>query len=116
MWRIIVWALSFGVAGASLADTDPAPRRVLTIDEQPRWGGVGRLNHSAGGFCSGALIAPDTVLTAAHCVIDERTNRAVPPLDRTRYASSGAMPWEEGSFASIRIHGDMLIFAHFRFD
>lgn len=81
MWRILVWALSFSVAGASLADTDPAPRRVLTIDEQQTWSGVGRLNHSRGGFCSGALIAPDTVLTAAHCVVDEATNGAVPPRD-----------------------------------
>lgn len=68
------------VAGAAGSD-DPAPRRVLTIDEQARWSGVGRLNHSRGGFCSGALIAPNLVLTAAHCVVDEATDRPVPPLD-----------------------------------
>lgn len=40
------------------------------------WEGVGRLD-SAAGFCSGALIGPDTVLTAAHCVYD----KAGKPLD-----------------------------------
>ena len=66
---------------AAFADALPGERRVLTIDEQQRWGGVGRLNHAAGSFCSGALIAPDTVLTAAHCVIEERTNQPVPTTE-----------------------------------
>lgn len=31
---------------------------------------VGRVDVENGGFCTGALIAPDLVLTAGHCVID----------------------------------------------
>ncbi|MEM7546283.1 MAG: trypsin-like serine protease [Pseudomonadota bacterium] len=75
-----VLALGLFVVGVAHAD-DPAARRVLTIDEQRDWSGVGRLNHSSGGFCSGALIAPDTVLTAAHCVVDQATDLPVPPRD-----------------------------------
>lgn len=81
MLRVLMSVLCILVPAASFADTTPGERRVLTIDEQRDWSGVGRLNHSRGGFCSGALIAPDTVLTAAHCVVDEASNRPVRPDD-----------------------------------
>ncbi|MGR3540244.1 MAG: trypsin-like serine peptidase [Hasllibacter sp.] len=41
------------------------------------WGGVGRLDIGESRLCTGSLIAPDLVLTAAHCVIDAE-GRAVP--------------------------------------
>ncbi|KAA5605937.1 trypsin-like serine protease [Roseospira marina] len=34
------------------------------------WQAIGRVNRGPGGFCSGALIAPDLVLTARHCMSD----------------------------------------------
>ena len=36
------------------------------------WEAVGRLDFAGQGFCSGTLIAPDLVLTEAHCVYDQR--------------------------------------------
>ncbi len=38
------------------------------------WHAVGRVNRQghARGFCTGALIAPDVVLTAAHCLYDAK--------------------------------------------
>jgi protease YdgD len=41
---------------------------------------VGRVDVENGGFCTGALIAPDLVLTAGHCVID----RSGSPVDAGR--------------------------------
>lgn len=41
------------------------------------WEAVGRVNLIGTGFCTGALIAPNLVLTAAHCMFDKRTGKRV---------------------------------------
>ncbi len=37
------------------------------------WQALGRINQASGTHCTGALIAADAVLTAAHCLMDRRT-------------------------------------------
>jgi protease YdgD len=43
------------------------------------WEAVGRLDIEGKGFCTGALIAPDLVLTAAHCMYDKVGGAAIDP-------------------------------------
>lgn len=54
------------------------PRRPVDRREMP-WRALGRVQHELGGRCTGALIAPNLVLTAAHCLIARRTENLVQP-------------------------------------
>lgn len=81
MIRILIafGAFAFGVAlqpATGLAD-QASLRKLLSADEARAWRAVGRLNIGEYSFCTGALVAPDLVLTAAHCLYDPDTNQPV---------------------------------------
>lgn len=82
-WRASGWiaALLAGVVGwtAPLAADTPLKRLTLRQDLLG-FEAVGRIDLPR-GFCSGALIAPDLVLTAAHCLFDARTGTAIDPRE-----------------------------------
>ncbi len=65
--------------------------------DAPALRAVGRLNHG-GGFCTATLIAPDRVLTAAHCLFYPRTGRPV-PADRLHFLAG----YRRGAYAAHRV-------------
>ncbi len=84
-----------------LAGAQPATRPGLAPTEArqtvdiaiPPWSSLVRVQTEAGGRCTGVLIAPDRVLTAAHCLLAPATGLVVLP-SRTHVLSG----YERGEF------------------
>ena len=80
-WFAILLWLTMG--GGAVAQTTSL--RTLDTDyAAASWKAVGRLDFGRGTFCSGTLIAPDLVLTAAHCLYQPGTDRLW-PTDTIRF-------------------------------
>lgn len=82
--RAALISLTFWVASAfaalaqSSGETTNLQELSTRIDARG-WEAVGRLDIDGKGFCTGSLIAPDLVLTAAHCMYDKGTGSPVDP-------------------------------------
>jgi protease YdgD len=62
------------------AAAHPADRRVPVDPTEPPWNAVAKVQSNTGNHCSGALIAPAVVLTAAHCLYNPRTRALLQPV------------------------------------
>ncbi|KIN74190.1 trypsin-like serine peptidase [Sulfitobacter guttiformis] len=78
--RLKAW-VALTVLGLLLASgavaQDAHLKRLDNGDDAKAWEAVGRLDINGKGFCTGALIAPKLVLTAAHCMYDSETGERI---------------------------------------
>ncbi len=87
---VALWPLSVAA--------DEAPLRSLTTADATRgWEAVGRIDIGGKGFCTGALIGPDLVLTAAHCLYDPATREPIAASEFQFLAG-----WRNGRAAAYR--------------
>lgn len=90
-------AASFLVTAPAGADESTALTSLMTAYEARGWEGVGRLNIGFNGMCTGALVSPRHVLTAAHCIYDARTGNLIPAKDIEFLAG-----WRNGRASAYR--------------
>ena len=87
--------LAFSAFGASAQTT--ALRTLDTEYSAQIWRAVGRIDLGRGSSCSGTLIAPDLVLTAAHCLYDKETGKRIRTEDIEFLAG-----WRNGRASAYR--------------
>lgn len=80
MMRLLSLLAAMLLPLAAPADDGSRLRSLMTGDDSRGWEAVGRIDLGGNSFCTGALIADNLVLTAAHCLYDKETG--------TRYAPS----------------------------
>lgn len=92
------------MTGISHAQTTTL-RSLDTRNDALAWQAIGRLDWNNGGYCTGTLIAPDLVLTAAHCVYDPATGKAVEASQmRFRAGVTGGDAIAERAVVQIAAH------------
>lgn len=86
MVRTALRVLALVAAAALPAPAQEAARTLATGDSGRGWEAVGRIAIAGTGYCTGTLIAPDLVLTAAHCLYHPASG-AVVPADALEFAA-----------------------------
>lgn len=82
-----------------------APLKRLTLRQDLLgWEAIGRVEIDGRGYCTGVLVAPDMVLTAAHCLYDGSDGYAAPAGLRFRAGLRDGVSLAESGAARAVVH------------
>ncbi|HUF86220.1 MAG TPA: trypsin-like serine protease [Thermohalobaculum sp.] len=112
---LFLLVLLVGIAGVACLPAGALEldrHRMLNAEEHEPWRGVGRVNITTAttrSMCTGALIAEDLVLTAAHCVMNPLTGQPYRPVDVHFVAG-----WRLGQKIAARISNAIAVHPEYR--
>ena len=96
--RVLIFLFVYVLSSVFLWAEDDNLENIETINEGRSWAAVGRLMLEDGrGFCTASLIAPDVILTAAHCLYDKDTGQKY-RLDAFEFQAG----WRDGRAEAYR--------------
>ncbi len=94
--------------GLSAMAQDSTLERLDTWGRNRGWEGVGLLNIAGQTSCTGVMIQPDMILTAAHCLYDSETGERVDPRQVEFRAG-----WRGGKSIALRMGKAAVIHARY---
>lgn len=74
-----MFVLAAGVLALCISPAMADDRRVVDPTEPP-WAAIVKVQSNIGLRCTGALIGPSMVITAAHCLYNRRTRALLQPV------------------------------------